>query len=155
MTPDAQVSADGVWHNIVVVPALVEPRPPAPLSQPALVVQDGMIAWLGETRSLPGAYAQMPRHDGGGALLTPGLVDCHTHLVYAGNRAQEFAQRLAGASYEDIARAGGGIVSTVRATRDGRRRHAVRAGVAAPRSADGGRRVRDRDQVGLRTRPCD
>jgi imidazolonepropionase len=117
MTFSAHPSADGVWHNIVAVPELIDPAPAAPLQQPALVVRDGVIAWLGEAGALPAAHAQMRRHDGGGALLTPGLVDCHTHLVYAGNRAQEFAQRLAGATYEDIARAGGGIASTVRATR--------------------------------------
>jgi len=117
MTFATYPSADGVWHNIVAVPELIDPAPAAPLRQPALMVRDGVIAWLGEADALPAAHAQMRRHDGGGALLTPGLVDCHTHLVYAGNRAQEFAQRLAGATYEDIARAGGGIASTVRATR--------------------------------------
>ena len=55
--------------------------------------------------------------DAGGRTLMPGLIDCHTHLVYGGNRAQEFERRLAGVSYEEIARQGGGIVSTVRATR--------------------------------------
>ena len=64
------------------------------------------------------------KHDGhnaidlGGALVTPGLIDCHTHLVHGGNRAREFEMRLEGASYEELARAGGGIVSTVKATRD-------------------------------------
>jgi imidazolonepropionase len=67
---------------------------------------------------VPPAHAHGPRHDGYGALVTPGLVDCHTHLVYGGNRANEFALRLAGASYEELARAGGGILSTVRATRE-------------------------------------
>ena len=60
----------------------------------------------------------LPRHDARGALATPGLVDCHTHLVYGGQRAREFELRLQGASYEEIARAGGGIVSTVRQTRE-------------------------------------
>ena len=57
------------------------------------------------------------RTDCAGRWITPGLIDCHTHLVYGGDRAREFEQRLAGASYEEIARAGGGIVSTVKATR--------------------------------------
>ena len=67
--------------------------------------------------TLPADYAAWPREDLHGAWVTPGLVDCHTHLVYGGQRADEFAQRLAGVSYEEIARQGGGIVSTVRATR--------------------------------------
>ena len=66
---------------------------------------------------LPAAYATLPRHDGGHALVTPGLIDCHTHLVWAGTRFKEFQQRLQGTSYEEIARAGGGILSTVAATR--------------------------------------
>lgn len=84
----------------------------------SLVVEQGLITWLGASHSLPSTCAHLPRHDGGGALLGPGLVDCHTHLVYGGQRANEFAMRLAGASYEEVARAGGGIVSSVRATRD-------------------------------------
>ena len=84
----------------------------------ALAVEDGRIAWVGPLADLPSALrAGAPEHDAGGALITPGLVECHTHLVYAGDRAGEFEARLNGASYEDIARAGGGIVSTVRATR--------------------------------------
>ncbi|WP_409265480.1 imidazolonepropionase [Massilia sp. BHUDP2] len=81
----------------------------------ALAVKDGRIAWLGARRDAPPASAE---HDCGGAWMTPGLVDCHTHVVHAGNRSKEWEARLNGASYEDIARQGGGIMSTVRATRD-------------------------------------
>ena len=81
----------------------------------ALVVEEGRIVWLGPMAGLP--PRDLPVHDLGGRLVTPALIDCHTHLVFAGNRAQEFEMRLNGASYEDVARAGGGIVSTVRATR--------------------------------------
>jgi imidazolonepropionase len=81
----------------------------------ALAVKDGRIAWLGPRRDAPAALAE---HDCGGAWMTPGLVDCHTHIVHAGNRSNEWEARLNGASYEDIARQGGGIMSTVRATRE-------------------------------------
>jgi imidazolonepropionase len=80
----------------------------------AVAVRDGRIAWVGPRAGAPGAAAI---HDCDGLWLTPGLVDCHTHIVYAGNRSDEWEARLNGASYEDIARAGGGIMSTVRATR--------------------------------------
>jgi imidazolonepropionase len=83
----------------------------------ALVVSDGSIAWVGARKDLPPALRAHEELDGRGGWLTPGLIDCHTHLVYAGNRAREFERRLAGASYEDIAREGGGIQATVRATR--------------------------------------
>jgi imidazolonepropionase len=81
----------------------------------AVRVRDGRIAWVGERAQAPVDGAQLV--DCGGAWLTPGLIDCHTHIVHAGNRSDEFEARLNGASYEDIARAGGGIMSTVRATR--------------------------------------
>ncbi|MES2977354.1 MAG: imidazolonepropionase [Pseudomonadota bacterium] len=86
----------------------------------ALVVEGEQLAWVGPREELPSSLAGRitVRHDAGGALITPGLIDCHTHLVYGGNRAHEFELRLQGASYEDVARAGGGIVSTVAATRD-------------------------------------
>ena len=84
----------------------------------AIVVHDGVIEWIGSEANLPPAFAGMPRHDGADALVTPGLVDCHTHLVYGGDRADEFGVRLAGATYAEIAARGGGIVSTVRATRE-------------------------------------
>lgn len=89
------------------------------IADAALAVEDGEIAWAGPRSELPAALAARVarEHDAGGALITPGLIDCHTHLVYGGDRAQEFELRLQGVSYEDIARAGGGIASTVKATR--------------------------------------
>jgi len=83
----------------------------------ALVSDGEHIAWVGALDELPRRLQVDAEHDLGGALVTPGLVDCHTHLVYGGQRADEFEQRLQGTSYEDIARAGGGIRSTVAATR--------------------------------------
>jgi imidazolonepropionase len=80
----------------------------------AIGVTDGRIAWIGARAEAPAASIV---HDGRGRWLTPGLIDCHTHIVHAGNRSDEFEARLNGATYEDIARAGGGIMSTVRATR--------------------------------------
>jgi len=82
----------------------------------AIATRGGRIAWIGARRDLP-ECAPARTVDLGGHWITPGLVDCHTHLVYGGNRAREFEMRLEGASYEDVARAGGGIVATVRATR--------------------------------------
>ena len=85
----------------------------------ALAVEAGRIAWLGPARDLPGRPEALARgrHDLEGRWVTPGLIDCHTHLVYGGDRAAEFELRLGGASYAEIARRGGGIVSTVQATR--------------------------------------
>ncbi len=85
----------------------------------ALAWREGEITWAGPASTLPASAAQLAHQviDGDGALVTPAFTDCHTHLVFAGNRAGEFEQRLNGASYEAIARAGGGIMSTVRATR--------------------------------------
>ena len=83
----------------------------------ALGWKDGRITYAGPRSRLPEAARAAEGVDADGRLLTPGLVDCHTHLVFGGDRAGEFEQRLQGASYEQIARAGGGIVSTVRATR--------------------------------------
>jgi imidazolonepropionase len=85
----------------------------------SIVVEGDRIAWIGPSSELPAGWAERceQRHDAGGTLVTPGLIDCHTHLVYGGDRAHEFELRLGGASYEEIARAGGGIASTVQATR--------------------------------------
>ena len=84
----------------------------------AIMTGDDKIIWMGPMESLPADLRIDAKFDCGGALMTPGLIDCHTHLVFAGNRANEFELRLNGASYEDIARTGGGILSTVRATRE-------------------------------------
>ena len=85
----------------------------------AIAAKDGRIAWVGKRADLPADAASRSREIRklGGAWITPGLVDCHTHLVFGGDRAREFEMRLQGKSYEEIARAGGGIVSTVAATR--------------------------------------
>ncbi len=85
----------------------------------AIGISDGRLTFVGARSGLPGSPQSLARevHNGGGRWVTPGLIDCHTHIVYGGNRAREFEQRLAGVSYEEIARAGGGILSTVRATR--------------------------------------
>ena len=82
----------------------------------AIAISDGRIAWIGEQTELQGKTADVQRSLDG-RWITPALIDCHTHLVFSGDRAGEFEQRLQGVSYEEIARAGGGIMSTVRATR--------------------------------------
>jgi imidazolonepropionase len=83
----------------------------------ALLTRGGRIEWVGEEGALPEFRAPAEVRDLGGAWVTPGLIDCHTHLVFAGTRATEYAQRLRGRSYEEIARGGGGIVSTMRTVR--------------------------------------
>jgi len=84
------------------------------LHDAALAIKDGRIAWIGARHEAPPAARE---HDCGGAWLTPGLIDCHTHIVHGGNRSDEWEARLNGATYEEIARQGGGIMATVRATR--------------------------------------
>ena len=109
-----------LWSNCRA--ATMQPaaaRPYGLIDDAALVVDGETLAWVGARAELPAellAHCSVQR-DAGGALVTPGLIDCHTHLVYGGDRAHEFELRLNGASYEDIARAGGGIASTVAATR--------------------------------------
>lgn len=83
----------------------------------AVAIRAGRIAWAGPAHDLPGEYKLDESRDLRGRLVTPALIDCHTHVVHGGNRAKEFEMRLEGASYEEVARAGGGIVSTVAATR--------------------------------------
>ncbi|UYV38621.1 imidazolonepropionase [Rhodobacteraceae bacterium D3-12] len=83
----------------------------------AVVLRGGEIDWVGAERDLPEAFGDLERRDMGGRLITPALIDCHTHIVFGGDRAREFEMRLEGASYEEVARAGGGIISTVKATR--------------------------------------
>lgn len=84
----------------------------------AIAVKDGHIVWVGPQSEMPSNYAGFPQISFGGRLATPALIDCHTHIVFGGNRANEFEMRLNGASYEEVARAGSGIISTVKATRE-------------------------------------
>ena len=94
-----------------------EARGYAPVDDGAIGIRDGIIRWIGTRGELPRDTRATTLIDAGGRWATPGLVDCHTHLVYAGNRAHEFEERLEGATYAEIAAAGGGIRSTVTATR--------------------------------------
>ena len=105
-----------LWRNARLA-TLAEGSGWGEIERGALVVDGETLAWVGAEADLPGGLSIDAEHDLGGAVVTPGLVDCHTHLVYGGERAREFELRLEGASYEDIARAGGGIRSTVAATR--------------------------------------
>jgi len=115
-----------------------------------LATRDGRIAWVGERRDAP-AFEARETIRGEGRWLTPGLVDCHTHLVWAGDRAAEFERRLEGATYEEIAREGGGILSTVRATRAATREELVRAALPRldPLLADGVTTVEVKSGYGL------
>jgi imidazolonepropionase len=110
---DQQNTWDALWTNVHLATMTAGY---GEIRDAALAVKDGSIAWIGERSALPPHQAKV-EHDGQGRWMTPGLIDCHTHIVYGGSRSNEFEARLNGATYEDIARAGGGIVSTVRATR--------------------------------------
>ncbi|MEM5494962.1 imidazolonepropionase [Hoeflea sp. AS16] len=87
------------------------------VNEGAVAIRAGRIAWAGPAADLPDEFKLDERLDLEGRLVTPALIDCHTHVIHGGNRAREFEMRLEGASYEEVARAGGGIVSTVAATR--------------------------------------
>ena len=93
-------------------------RPYGLIDSGAIVIEGETLCWVGDKADLPEKFRNDQTMDCGGRLLTPGLIDCHTHIVHGGNRAVEFEMRLQGASYEEVARAGGGIVSTVTATRE-------------------------------------
>jgi imidazolonepropionase len=110
---------DEVWVGANIATMAPSPRPYGNVANAALAVKGGRIAWMGtaeDARALAQSKGAEVR-DAHGLWMTPGLIDCHTHLVYGGNRVAEFEQRLEGRSYEEIARSGGGIQSTVRATR--------------------------------------
>ena len=110
---------DSLWTGVHLA-TLVDPgvkNGVGAIRDAALAVHDGRIAWLGRRADLPAGLQADRILDGAGAWITPGLIDCHTHIVHAGNRSDEFEARLSGASYAEIAQRGGGILSTVRATR--------------------------------------
>ena len=106
-----------VLNNLSVATMDVDSGGYGIIEDAAIVLSNGRITWVGAADSLPVQFSDAPRRDLGGRLVTPGLVDCHTHVVFGGDRAREFEMRLEGASYEEVARAGGGILSSVRATR--------------------------------------
>jgi len=111
------MTVDRVWHRCRLA-TLSPARPGLGLVEDGLIAADaGKIVYAGPAREAPTGLAARQSIDCEGRWITPGLIDCHTHLVYGGNRAEEFELRLAGASYAEIARRGGGIASTVKATR--------------------------------------
>ena len=112
------MSENVLWRNAGIA-TFSAGAPYGWIENAAIVTSGDTVQWLGDIKQLPAEHrgAVHAEHDLDGASVTPGLIDCHTHLVYAGNRAREFELRLQGASYEEIARAGGGIRSTVAATR--------------------------------------
>jgi imidazolonepropionase len=115
-TPAARTATRTLWRGAHL--ATLSPDSPWGWIRDGAIVTEGeRIAWVGPAAALPAGLAVEAEQDWGGGVVTPGLIDCHTHLVYGGNRAREFELRLQGASYEEIARAGGGIRSTVQATR--------------------------------------
>ncbi len=107
---------DTLWYNAHLMTLDGNDDGLGEIRDGALACQDGRICYAGPAAALP-SLTPVHQIDCGGRWISPGLIDCHTHLVYAGNRAGEFEQRLRGTSYADIARAGGGIVATVSATR--------------------------------------
>jgi imidazolonepropionase len=134
-----------LWTHCSVATMTPAAEQPYGLIENAVLVVDGdTLAWVGPRAALPTGWLERSTvvHDAAGALITPGLIDCHTHLVYGGDRANEFEMRLNGASYEDIARAGGGIASTVQATR---------TATAAELLASAGRRLRNLINEGVTT----
>src|SRR5258706_8714466 len=108
---------DRVWRNARLATMTAGGAAFGLIADGAIAAKDGRIAWVGATEDLPPDLAAQETIDVGGRLVTPGFVDCHTHLVFAGDRSREFELRLQGATYEELSRAGGGIASTVTLTR--------------------------------------
>src|SRR5215218_11476286 len=108
---------DRIWHNARLATVRADRPDLGVIEQGVIAARDGRIAFAGARSDFSSDADAVKRIDCEGRWITPGLIDCHTHLVFGGNRAHEFELRLQGASYEEIARAGGGIVATVAATR--------------------------------------
>ncbi len=116
---------DRIWTNARIATMAADKPGLGIIAGGAIASTNGRITWVGAMAELPTDMSAVERIDCADRWITPGLIDCHTHLVYGGNRAHEFELRLAGASYEEIARAGGGIVSTVTATRAADHAHLI------------------------------
>jgi imidazolonepropionase len=114
---ESMITFDTIWLDARLATLSPDRSGHGVIERGAVAAKDGRIAFAGAMADLPTGWDARQRVALDGRWITPGLIDCHTHLVYAGDRAHEFELRLAGASYEEIARAGGGIVSTVKATR--------------------------------------
>ncbi|RBO85819.1 imidazolonepropionase [Marinomonas aquiplantarum] len=112
---DRPLILDSLWYGAHV--ATMQDGLYSVIENAAIGVRGGRIVWLDDMSKLP-AYEAQQEHDFAGGWVTPGLIDCHTHLVFGGNRAGEFEQRLNGVSYQDIAKQGGGIAASVKATRE-------------------------------------
>ncbi len=109
--------ADRIWHDAQLATMRADLDGVGMIDRAMIAAKDGRIVYAGAKADAPAGLDAKAWIDCRGALVTPGLIDCHTHLVYGGDRSHEFKLRLAGASYEEIAKAGGGILSTMRATR--------------------------------------
>jgi imidazolonepropionase len=117
--PDDPGGVETIWLNARLATLAPSADRLGTVDNGALAARSGRIVLVGPEEDVPAAWRARARIvDCGGRWITPGLIDCHTHLVYGGDRAREFEMRLAGATYEEIARSGGGILSTVRATRE-------------------------------------
>ena len=112
MNSESRLRCDRVWHNA----RLVTMSPAGQIEDALIACRNGRIVYAGPRENSP-EFDAVEQIDCSGRWITPGLIDCHSHLIHAGNRSHEFELRLSGASYEEIARAGGGIVSTMSATR--------------------------------------
>lgn len=108
---------DRLWTDVTLLTMVPGDAPYGLIEDGAILSRGGKIGWLGRARDLPALPDNAEVISGNGRYLTPGLIDCHTHLIYGGSRVAEFEQRLQGVSYTEIARGGGGILATVRATR--------------------------------------
>ena len=106
-----------IWTNVNLISMQKNETPYGLIENTAMVIENDYIAWIGPEEELPNHY-DYEMEDAEGDYMSPGLIDCHTHLIYGGNRIDEFEKRLNGVSYEEIAKSGGGILSTVQATRD-------------------------------------
>lgn len=144
---------DRLWVNVRLATMVEGGAPYGAVESGALAITNGLIAFVGRAADLPSGHSASEVIDAGGRWLTPGLIDCHTHIVFGGDRIDEFEARLTGSSYEQIARAGGGILSTVRATRAASEDELVES--AAPRLrqliADGVTTVEIKSGYGLDT----
>lgn len=117
MTKDTRHQSGHIFTNARVATLRANADGLGLIDDAAIVVEQGKIAYVGPQSEMPALYADYPATNCENRLITPGLIDCHTHLIHAGNRAHEFELRLEGASYEEVAKAGGGIVSSVKALR--------------------------------------